>query len=90
MTLPEDARSVLNYVDWTLGQLCLIVGDLCREAHMSDEDIKDILSQGNSDHLEIISDEADSALLRIEQIVTEARLSIQTLVATYRAEADRG
>lgn len=90
MTLPEDARSVLTTVDWMLGQLCLTVGDLCREAHMSDEDIKVVIADGNAGHLETISDTADSVLLKTEQIVTEARLSIQTLLANHPKESGRG
>lgn len=87
-TLLSDAKSLLGSLDLHLETLCQMVGRVCREAHLSDDDI----SAGVPDEtLEIISDTADEVLAKTEQVVTELRMQIREFLARADvAHADNG
>lgn len=84
----SDAKSLLGALDLHLENLCRMVGRVCREAHLSDDDIR----EGVEDEtLEIISDTADEVLAKTEQLVTELRLSIRQFLARPDvAHSERG
>lgn len=84
MRTSKDAKSLLLALDEVLVQVCQMTGRLCREAHLADEDIDQILSTKNRDHLEIISDTADEVLSKTEALIVEARLTIRNHLETGR------
>ena len=77
----DDRTKALNIasVDWALGDLFKMIERLCREAHMSDEDITEILDARNSEKLEIISDTADEVLVKAQGLIIDARLAVRSL-----------
>ena len=75
--MAENSGRQTVSVDWVLGELFKMIERLCREAHLDDADITEILATGDCEPLEIISDTASEVLPKAQALITEARLAIQ-------------
>ena len=78
MTDDAPTAALISRLDFDLQDLFRMVERLCREAHLDDDDIAEILAEGDADRLEIITDTADEVLVKATNTITEARLAIQS------------
>lgn len=86
MKTPKDTKSLLITLDEVFVLVFQMTGRLCREAHLADEDIENIIGTKNRDPLEIISDTADEVLAKTEVLIVEARLAIRNHLEGGRAD----
>ena len=73
----DKAQHLLARLDWDLQTIFKMITRLGAEAHLTDEQIGEIINLGNAEHLEIISDTADEITLKAQAIIVEARLAIR-------------
>lgn len=81
--MSKATKELLARLDWDMKNLFVMVEKLCNEAHLDDETIKDILNDGDSEQLEIISDTADEMTAKALPLIVEARLAISTFLETH-------
>jgi hypothetical protein len=72
----QNHMALIRRLDDDLTAIFHLVQRLGAEAHLDDETIALILSEGDSEHLEIVSDTVDEVTLKVHSIIVEARLAI--------------
>lgn len=83
-TTLHRAKGLIGRLDFDLETVFRLVTRLCQEAHMDDDEIAEVIREGSSESLEIVSDTADEVLAKVQTLIVEARLAITEFRAGVR------